>query len=163
MQPSPLAEGEHTHVPPQAMDQPAHLARETAFCTTSCFGVFCRWMGTYVILITVSAVITAMFVPVLGLLLLSLLPATTLLSFLETRFRKSVIRMQMVITFFEAVLWMVPIVILENLANYFLIVRPKLPSEGYCALCILSDFLQAFVIAGMSASSISSFWDLLLL
>ncbi len=140
--------------PPHAMDQPASLTQETAFCNTSCFGVFSRWMGTYVVLITISAVIAAMYVPVLGLLLLSLLPAVTILSFLETRFRKSVFRMQMLITFFEAVAWMVPIVILENLANYFLIVRPKLPSEGYCGLCILSDFIQAFVIAGLFEESV---------
>lgn len=135
--------------PPQAMDQPAHLTQDTAFCTTSCFGTFCRWMGTYAVLITVSAIIASMFLPALGLTLLSLLPAVTLLSFLETRFRKSVIRMQMVITFFEAVLWMIPIVILENLTNYLLIERTKLPREGYCGLCILSDFLQAFLIAGL--------------
>ena len=132
------------------MDQPAHLAQEdTAFCTTSCFGVFCRWMGTYAVLITVSAIIAAMFLPELGLILLSLLPAVTLLSFLETRFRRSVLRMQMVLSFFEAVAWMIPIVILENVTNYLLIERPKLPREGYCGLCILSDFLQAFLIAGL--------------
>ena len=60
----------------------------------------------------IAGIITAMFQPVLGLLLLSILPAATLLTFLETSFRKSVIRMQMVISFFEAVAWMVPIVIL---------------------------------------------------
>lgn len=99
------ASGAAEHAPPQAMDQPSHLTEETAFCTTSCFGEFCRWMGTYIVLCTISAVIAAMFLPALGLIFLSLLPAVTLLSFLETRFRKSVIRMQMVITFFEAVLW----------------------------------------------------------
>lgn len=131
------------------MDQPAHLTQDTAFCTTSCFGTFCRWMGTYAVLITVSAIIASMFLPALGLVFLSLLPAVTLLSFLETRFRKSVVRMQMVITFFEAVLWMIPIVILENVTNYLLIERTRLPREGYCGLCILSDFLQAFLIAGL--------------
>jgi len=55
----------------------------------------------------------------------------------------------MLITFFEAVLWMVPIVILENLTNWFLIVRTHLPKEGYCGMCILSDFLQAYLIAGL--------------
>ena len=41
------------HPLPQAMDQPAHLTGEdTAFCTTGCFGTFCKWAGTYLIMIT---------------------------------------------------------------------------------------------------------------
>jgi RsiW-degrading membrane proteinase PrsW (M82 family) len=147
--PAPPGPADLEHAPPRAVDQPARLAQETAFCTTSCFGVFCRWMGTYVVLLTVSAVIAAMFLPELGLVLLSLLPAATLLSFLESRFRKSVIRMQMLITFLEGVAWMVPFVILENVFNYLLIVKTRLPKEGTCGLCVLSDFLQAFVIAGL--------------
>jgi RsiW-degrading membrane proteinase PrsW (M82 family) len=60
----------------------------------------------------------------------------------------------MLITFFEAVLWMVPIVIIENLVNYMLIVRTNLPKEGHCGLCILSNFLQAYLIAGFFEESV---------
>lgn len=95
--------GGQQHPPPTATDQPAALIENAEFCTTSCFGTFCRWMGSYLIMITIAAIITAMFLPQLGLFMLSILPAITLLSFLETRFRKSVIKMQMLITFFEAV------------------------------------------------------------
>ncbi len=97
---------------PAAIDEPngvAMNAENTDYCTTSCASTFCKWMTLYVILITIAAVITAEFLPELGLTLLALLPATTLLSYLERRFRRSVIRMQMLITFFEAVAWMIPI------------------------------------------------------
>lgn len=59
----------------------------------------------------------------------------------------------MLITFFEAVLWMIPIVILENVTNYFLIVRTNLPKDGLCGMCILSSFLQAYLIAGFFEES----------
>lgn len=39
-------------------------------------------------------------------------------------------------------LWMIPIVVLENLTQYLLIRKTGLPSEGTCDLCILSSFLQ---------------------
>lgn len=65
------------------------------FCSTSCFCSCFSWFALYVVLIVAASVLT-MFVPVLGLLLLALLPAVTILTFLETRFHKSVIRMQMV-------------------------------------------------------------------
>lgn len=171
-----------------AIDQPNANAENLDCCTSSCASLFFKWFLLYIILITIAAVIAARLLPELGLFLLSVLPAMTLLSFLETQFRKSVIRMQvstcntlsyppplppffhhivdanllspllsllaslphqMLISFFEAVLWMVPIVILENLTNYFLIVRTKLPKEGYCGMCILSAFLQAYLIAGL--------------
>jgi hypothetical protein len=40
------------------------------------------------------------------------------------------------------VLWMVPIVILENVTQVLLINRTGLPEEGMCGMCILSSFLQ---------------------
>jgi len=176
-----------------AIDQPNANVESLEYCTSSCASIFCKWFVMYIILITAAALITARFLPELGLFLLSVLPAITLLSFLEMQFRKSVIRMQvrknealrvaacpslllplapshaqsftpsnflhpslppslphqMPITLFEAVLWMVPIVILENIINWFLIVRTHLPKEGYCGMCILSDFLQAYLIAGL--------------
>ncbi|GAB5029568.1 protease required for anti-sigma degradation [Nannochloropsis oceanica] len=137
-----------------AIDQPNANAENLDCCTSSCASLFFKWFLLYIILITIAAVIAARLLPELGLFLLSVLPAMTLLSFLETQFRKSVIRMQMLISFFEAVLWMVPIVILENLTNYFLIVRTKLPKEGYCGMCILSAFLQAYLIAGLFEESV---------
>jgi hypothetical protein len=127
-------------VPVQAL--PVEVSVEnTAFCSTSCMATCCGWFVVYIALIVGAAVVTA-FLKVPGLLLLAVLPAVTLLVFLERRFRKSTIRMQMVITFFETALWMIPIVILENVVNYLLIVRTKLPSDGYCPKCLLSDFLQ---------------------
>jgi len=77
-----------------AIDQPNANAESLEYCTTSCASIFCKWFVMYIILITAAALITARFLPELGLFLLSVLPAITLLSFLEMQFRKSVIRMQ---------------------------------------------------------------------
>lgn len=100
--------GEHV-VLPQVL--PTLSARErsmsvvienTDYCSRACCGTFMRWLFLYIALIAVG-VLLAVFVKPLGLLLLAILPACTLLTYLETRFRKSTIRMQMVLTFFEAV------------------------------------------------------------
>jgi len=77
-----------------AIDQPNANAESLEYCTSSCFSIFCKWFVMYIILITLAAVLTARLLPELGLFLLAILPAITLLSFLETQFRKSVIRMQ---------------------------------------------------------------------
>lgn len=77
-----------------AIDQPNANVESTEYCTSSCCSTFCKWFMSYILLITGAAFITAKALPELGLFLLSVLPAITLLSFLETRFRKSVIRMQ---------------------------------------------------------------------
>jgi hypothetical protein len=44
---------------------------------------------------------------------------------------------------------MIPIVIVENVVNYVLIDATGLPKEGLCAKCILSSFLQSYVVAGL--------------
>ena len=77
-----------------AIDQPNAIAENLDCCTGSCASIFCKWFLLYIMLITVAAVIAARLLPELGLFLLSVLPAMTLLSFLEMQFRKSVIRMQ---------------------------------------------------------------------
>lgn len=77
-----------------AIDQPNANVESLEYCTSSCASIFCKWFVMYIILITLAAVLTARLLPELGLFLLAILPAVTLLSFLETQFRKSVIRMQ---------------------------------------------------------------------
>jgi len=122
--------------PPQRPVQPETDFR---FCSLACCSSFSRWFGLYIALIAVSILIYFVVEPV-GLLCLSVSPALTLLSFLEMRFRRSVIRMLMVITFFITVLWMIPIVVLENLADYFFVIRHHLPEGGTCGKCILTAF-----------------------
>jgi hypothetical protein len=71
------------------------------------------------------------------------LPAVSLLTYLQWSFYKSVLRSQIAITFFEAIVWMCPIVILENLYMLGAIVATGLPRDGgICGKCILSSFIQ---------------------
>lgn len=119
-----------------------------SMCNTSCCRTFLGWLFFYITLIAFSIVL-AYAHRILSLLLLGLVPATCILSFLQLRFHKSVLRMQMVLTFLETLLYMIPIVVLENLASYFLIKKQHLPEEGTCSSCILSDFIQAYLIAGL--------------
>lgn len=48
------------------------------------------------------------------------------------------------ISFLETIAWMIPMVILENVASYFLIKKQNLPEQGLCSKCILSDFIQVW-------------------
>lgn len=76
--------------------QPTIMQPEnTDFCSTPCMRTFCGWLVLYIVLVVAGSVVT-LYVPVLGLLILALVPAITILCFLESTFRKSVIRMQMV-------------------------------------------------------------------
>lgn len=74
-----------------------------AFFSGPCCGRFFAWLFLYLIFVLSSAFIANYAHRYIGLALLSVLPGITILLFLETTFHKSVIRMQMVITFFEAV------------------------------------------------------------
>lgn len=47
---------------------------------------------------------------------------------------------------------MIPIVIVENIVQYLLIVKTNLPEEGLCGLCVLSSLLQ------VRASTMAGFW-----
>lgn len=80
------------------------------FCSCFCCADFMAALGLYVFFVTLATVIAVHVNPKeVGLVVLSLLPALFVLSLLQRRFSKSVLRLQMAFTFMEAVLWMCPI------------------------------------------------------
>lgn len=112
------------------------------YCNKECFGLCCGLGISYIIIIGLLALFAIFLSKLLGLVALAITPAIFLLVFLERQYRKSVIRMQMVITFCEAALWMIPIVLLENVAFALIMKYGDLPEEGACPRCVLSAFIQ---------------------
>lgn len=80
------------------------------FINRLCCLDFVGSFGLYLILITLASVI-ALHVqpPTIGLVMLSLLPAFYILSYLRRCFSKSVLPLQIAFTFFESILYMCPI------------------------------------------------------
>lgn len=65
-----------------------------------------------------------------GLIILSLLPAAFTMGYMRRLFPKSVLRSEMVLTFFLGMAWMSPLVVLENLAYYGVLTASTLEAQG---------------------------------
>ena len=104
------------------------------------------WVTLYIVSLVLVALFAAYVNQTLGILVLSILPDVALLVFLHHRFKKAPFLLQGLTTFFEAVIWMCPLVVLENAWNFLFISWTKLPNKGGdCAKCILSSFVQVIM------------------
>ena len=85
----------------------SHDQAADQLCELPCFIHFITAYFTFLTLVGVS-VLATIFIrpPGLGILVLGLLPSTCLLLYLQHAYHKSVLRSQMVYTFFEAINWM---------------------------------------------------------
>ena len=93
-----------------------------------------------------------------GLILLSLLPAVFMMAYLQYLFPLCVLRQEMLLTFFLAILYMGPVVLLENLWYWSVLTKSRLDDAGYAthstptltwAYKLLSSFVRAYLVAGV--------------
>lgn len=139
----------------------------------------CPWpvLGEWVLWFLLALLLTALLgtsgaAPSLAVVVLGVLPNAFLLVYLCRRFNRSVLWAQGWSTFLEAVLWMCPIVVAENLWDYVLIAVTKLPTappptgeeggageEAYnpdCGPCVLSAFLVVSQAVSQPADSMAA-------
>jgi len=93
----------------------------------------CTWFGLTFVALLVFAVIATATGPA-GLVCMAVAPSVILLTLVEKFFRRSVTQCQMAVTFMEAVLWMVPLMIWITLYGAYLEGPLGLKDKGVCAV-----------------------------
>jgi RsiW-degrading membrane proteinase PrsW (M82 family) len=73
-------------------------------------------------------------------------PGAVILSLTYYLYRDRVTIGQMLVSFFETIMWMVPLLIWDLI--WVLGIAPQLKEEGLCGLCILAYLLQSYFFAG---------------
>jgi len=126
----------------------ARLPHDTnqAYCAPHCMSRLLCLGGVFLAVITLFGVLSAfsgVFLP-----FLAIAPAAVILSFVGHEYRASVTKCQMVSTFMEAVLWMIPLSLILLLYLDFVSNHLNLPQSGLCPECVAGYALQAFVLAG---------------
>lgn len=113
----------------------------TRFFSSSCVCMSLSLCSCYLLCMVLSISISSIInLKILGLLLAAALPSVVIMSFLFHVYEKQVTRVQMLFTFFEAVVWMVPLS--TFLTFYGLFIERKIlvyPEEGACAVSSSRD------------------------
>jgi hypothetical protein len=90
------------------------LNREQPFCEKVCQEYFAIWFCCTLVFL-VAAFFLFLLSPIIGMILASIVPASIILFITRRVFRDHILVGQMIATFFEAILWMVPLLVLDIL------------------------------------------------
>ena len=110
-----------------------------------CCKICSCWFGIVVLGLIIGAVIFLLFPP-LGVFFVALTPAVAILSIARDLYGDQVTIGQMIVSFFETILWMIPLLLWDMI--WFAIDAALDKEGGVCALCLLAYFLQAYFFAG---------------
>jgi len=146
------------------------------FCHETCQQYFFTWLACTILLLVLTAVLVFLLqLEAVALILGSIVPATVILFLARKKFYDHVLLGQMIVTFFEAILWMLPLLILDMLGMSLIsLLQPA--SNGTVTwlsvlqvLCIslffagfCEEFLKYVVIARLQKSPLISSWKSLL-
>ena len=86
------------------------------FCHTTCQQYFFTWMAcTILLLILTGLLVFVAELEALALIVGSVVPAAVILFLAKKKFHDHVLLGQMIVTFFEAIMWMLPLLIFDML------------------------------------------------
>lgn len=91
-------------------------------------------------------IVTFLIFPVFGILFVALVPAAAIMGLARYVYGNQVTIGQMIVSFFETMLWMLPLLLWDLI--WFAIDAALDKDGGVCALCLLAYFLQAYFFAG---------------
>lgn len=115
------------------------------FCEWRCnyffWGCCCSLLG----LLTFCFLI-GLFIPAFGLLASAVAPSVVILLFIQNFYKDCVTQGQMTVSFLEAVLWMVPLIVWDIV--WLITIQPLLGESGLCPTCVLGYFLNSYFVAG---------------
>ena len=103
------------------------------------------WFGLVVLGLVVGTIAFLIF-PLLGVLVVAATPAVAIMGLARHLYGNQVTVGQMIVSFFETVLWMLPLLLWDLI--WFAIDAALDKDGGVCALCLLAYFLQAYFFAG---------------
>lgn len=146
------------------------------FCHVTCQQYFFTWFAcTILLLILTGLLVFVAELEALALIVGSVVPAAVILFLAKKKFHDHVLLGQMIVTFFEAIMWMLPLLIFDMLGMS--LITALLPSKekevtflsvlqvlfvslffaGFC-----EEFLKYIVIARLQKSPLISSWKSLL-
>jgi RsiW-degrading membrane proteinase PrsW (M82 family) len=146
------------------------------FCHPICQQYFFTWLAcTILLLILTGLLVVFLQLEALALIVGSIVPAAVILFLAKKKFHDHVLLGQMIVTFFEAILWMVPLLIFDVLGMS--LIGSILPKKGeevtflsvlqvlfvslfFAGFC--EEFLKYIVIARLQKSPLISSWKSLL-
>mmetsp|Transcript_4357 Transcript_4357/g.4474 ORF Transcript_4357/g.4474 Transcript_4357/m.4474 type:complete len:364 (+) Transcript_4357:222-1313(+) len=125
---------------------PPPLESETAkFCERRCcnyfWGCCCSLAGLLVVAFVIGLVI-----PAIGLIIAAVAPSVMILVFVNQYYKEQVTAGQMTVSFLEAILWMIPLIVWDIL--WIISVQAHLKDGGLCATCVISYLLNSYFVAG---------------
>lgn len=110
-----------------------------------CCQLCSAWFGLVVLGLVIGA-IAFLFFPLFGTLVVAMTPAVVILGLARYVYENQVTVGQMIVSFFETILWMLPLLCWDMI--WFAIDAALDKDSGVCALCLLAYFLQAYFFAG---------------
>ena len=110
-----------------------------------CCKLCSSWFGLVVLGLVIGSIAFLLF-PFVGVLIVSCTPAVAILGLARHVYGNQVTVGQMIVSFFETILWMLPLLAWDMI--WFAIDAALDKDEGVCALCLLAYFLQAYFFAG---------------
>jgi len=130
-----------------ASPPPPHDTKQ-AYCGSHCMSHSMLAGGIYL----VAVILLGIFI-LDPLVLMAVAPTAVILAALEREYWFAVTRCQMAAVFLEAVVWMLPLMVVLEIGTViyqvFLEERMGLPKTGLCAKCLGGYALQAYVVAGL--------------
>lgn len=118
---------------------------EYYFCDKNCVKYFSGCICTISIMLLLLYGLTIIFAP-LGLLLVALLPGMTILFFTKHLYSEHVTTGQMIVSFMECIIWMIPLLVWDSVWEF--VISRKLKDGGLCDLCLLSYVFNLYFLAG---------------
>jgi RsiW-degrading membrane proteinase PrsW (M82 family) len=94
----------------------------------------------------IIGVVMFIIFPFAGVLIVAMTPAVAIMGLARHVYGDQVTVGQMVVSFFETILWMLPLLLWDLI--WFAIDKELNKDSGVCALCLLAYFLQAYFFAG---------------
>jgi len=91
-------------------------------------------------------VVAFLLFPFLGVLVIAMTPAAAIMGIGRHLYGNQVTIGQMIVSFFETILWMLPLLLWDLI--WFAIDKALDKDSGVCALCLLAYFIQAYFFAG---------------
>ena len=146
------------------------------FCHPICQQYFFTWLAcTFILLILTAVLIMVLNLEALALIIGAIVPSCVILFLAKKKFHDHVLLGQMIVTFFEAILWMLPLLLFDILGmslieflmpnkdkkvTFLSVLQTLFVSLFFAGFC--EEFLKYIVITRLQKSPLISSWKSLL-
>mmetsp|Transcript_12821 Transcript_12821/g.19295 ORF Transcript_12821/g.19295 Transcript_12821/m.19295 type:complete len:384 (-) Transcript_12821:242-1393(-) len=126
-------------------DRPPVPIEPSSFCDWECTS-YCLGCAFTIIIGLALGGAFLLAAPPLGLLIAAVTPGVVILALTRHYYKNQVTQGQMIVSFLETIMWMIPLLIWDLI--WVLAIAPQLKDGGLCGLCILAYLIQHYFFAG---------------